>query len=107
MDFKNVKAPETTITIDRQELIAKVGNIYGAIDVLGKRADQINAELKSELTQKLEEFATGNESLEEVFENREQIEVSKYYERLPKPTAIATQQLLDDEIYFLISDEKG
>ncbi|MEH0007676.1 MAG: hypothetical protein V6Z82_03040 [Flavobacteriales bacterium] len=107
MDFKNVKAPETTITIDRQELIAKVGSIYGAIDILGKRADQINAELKAELTQKLEEFATGNESLEEVFENREQIEVSKYYERLPKPTAIATQQLLDDEIYFLVPDEKG
>ncbi len=106
MDFKRVKAPETTTTIDRQALTAKVGSIYAAVNVLARRADQINAELKVELMQKLDEFATGDESLEEVFENREQIEVSKYYESLPKPTAIATQQLLDDEIYFLLPDEK-
>jgi hypothetical protein len=67
---------------------------------MAKRASQVNDDLKSELIEKLEEFATFNDSLEEVFENKEQIEVSRYYERLPKPTAIAVKEWLDGEIYF-------
>ncbi len=99
-DYKNTEAPVSTVTFDKTKIEEPTQNIYKAIAVMSKRASQINDDLKSELVDKLEEFATFNDSLEEVFENKEQIEVSRFYERLAKPTAIAVQEWLDGEIYF-------
>ena len=99
-ELKNSKAPITTVTINRDEFDEKTDNIYEAISIVSKRASQINAEIKKELLEKLEEFATYSDSLEEVFENKEQIEVSKFYEKLPKPHALAVQEWLDDKIYY-------
>ena len=104
-DYKNTKAPETTITFDKTKIEEPTQNIYKAITIMSKRASQISEDLKSELIDKLEEFATFNDSLEEVFENKEQIEVSRFYERLPKPTAIAVQEWLDGEIYHRTPEE--
>lgn len=98
-DLKNSKAPITTVTINREEFDENTDNIYEAISIVSKRASQINAEIKKELLEKLEEFATYSDSLEEVFENKEQIEVSKFYEKLPKPHALAIQEWLEDKIY--------
>ncbi len=103
-DYKNTKAPESTITFDKDIIEAPTKNIYKAIAIMSKRASQVNEDLKSELIDKLEEFATFNDSLEEVFENKEQIEVSRFYERLPKPTAIAVQEWLDGEIFYRTPD---
>ncbi len=99
-DYKNSSASQSTITYDKNAIEAPTGNIYESIAILAKRASQINVELRKELVDKLEEFATHNESLEEIFENKEQIEVSKFYERLPKPTAIAIEEWLRGEIYW-------
>lgn len=99
-DLKNSKAPVTTVTINRDEFDEKTDNIYEAISIAAKRASQINSEIKKELLEKLEEFATYSDSLEEVFENKEQIEVSKFYEKLPKPHALALQEWLEDLIYY-------
>ena len=99
-DLKNTQAPVTTVTINRDEFDDKTDNIYEAISITAKRAIQINAEIKKELLEKLEEFATYSDSLEEVFENKEQIEVSKFYEKLPKPHALAIQEWLEDKIYY-------
>lgn len=99
MDYKETKAPVSTITYDKEAIEASTDNIYEAISVIAKRATQINSDLKKELVDKLDEFATYNDSLEEVFENKEQIEVSKFYERLPKPTAIAVEEWLNDKVY--------
>jgi len=101
MSNKNTNVvPNTTITRDLREIDSKTGNIYESIVVISKRANQIAADLKEELNSKLAEFATTTDNLEEVFENREQIEISKYYERLPKPALIAIGEFLDDKIYF-------
>lgn len=100
MDYKKTTAAQTTITRDVENFKEKVGNVYGALVILSKRANQINQEIKEELTAKLEEFATSHDNLEEIFENREQIEISKFYERLPKPANIAIQELMEDKIYF-------
>ena len=100
MDYKKTNAAQTTITRDVQNFKEKVGNVYGALVILSKRANQINQEIKEELNAKLEEFATSHDNLEEIFENREQIEISKFYERLPKPANIAIQELMEDKIYF-------
>ena len=100
MDYKDTKAPLSTITYNKNELEAPTENIYETISIIAKRADQINGDLKKELVDKLEEFATYNDSLEEVFENKEQIEVSKFYEKLPKPTAMAVEEWLNDKVYF-------
>jgi DNA-directed RNA polymerase subunit K/omega len=100
MDYKNSEAPISTITYDRDKIEAKTQNIYEAISIIAKRAIQINADLKRELVEKLEEFATYNDNLEEIFENKEQIEVSKFYEKLPKPAAIALEEWLNDKIYY-------
>jgi DNA-directed RNA polymerase subunit K/omega len=99
MDLKKAAAPVNTITYNKTAIEQPTGNIYEAITVIAKRANQINAEIKKELTEKLEEFATYNDSLEEIFENKEQIEVSKYYEKLPKPHALAVQEWMEDKIY--------
>ena len=100
MDYKDTKAALSTITYDKNEIEAPTENIYEAISIIAKRANQVSGDLKKELVDKLEEFATFNDSLEEVFENKEQIEVSKFYERLPKPTAIAVEEWLNNKVYF-------
>ncbi|HEY4789182.1 MAG TPA: DNA-directed RNA polymerase subunit omega [Bacteroidales bacterium] len=100
MDYKKSKAPITTITRDLDKLESKAGNIYETVVVISKRANQISVEMKQELNRKLEEFAYYTDNLEEVFENREQIEISKFYERLPKSSLIALQEFVDDEVYF-------
>ncbi len=100
MSVKDTKAEVSTITYDKDKIEEKVGSIYEAIVIMGKRAEQINAEIRSELHGKLDEFAVHNSTLEEVFENREQIEISKHYEKLPKPTSIAIEEWLNEDIYF-------
>lgn len=107
MDTKNLKGPNTTITYNRDNLTAPTGNMYEAISIIAKRTDQINSDIKEELIEKLEEFATYNDSLEEVFENKEQIEVSKYYERLPKPHSIAIDEWMDGKIYYRNTGENS
>ena len=98
MDFKKTSASKTTVTNNNRIIEDKVGNIYKAIVALEKRSNQISSEMKEELVAKLDEFATHNDNLDEVFENKEQIEVSKYYEKLSKPTLIAIKELLDDQL---------
>ena len=90
-DIKNSEAPLSTTTIDKNKVDAPTNNIYEAISIISKRANQINGDIKKELLEKLDEFATYNDSLEEIFENKEQIEVSKFYEKLPKPHSLAVQ----------------
>ncbi|MCT4699402.1 MULTISPECIES: DNA-directed RNA polymerase subunit omega [Tenacibaculum] len=104
MDYKETKAPLSTITYNKEAIEAPTENIYEAISVIAKRANQINSDLKKELVDKLDEFATYNDSLEEVFENKEQIEVSKFYERLPKPHAIAVDEWLNGKVYHRTPD---
>jgi hypothetical protein len=105
MQYKNVNAEKTTITRDVVNLEDKTGNLYQSIDAVSTRSNQITTSIKEELTQKLQEFATSTDSLEEVFENREQIEISKHYEKMPKSTAIAMQELLEDKIYLRNPEE--
>ncbi|WP_417887236.1 DNA-directed RNA polymerase subunit omega [Zunongwangia sp.] len=100
MDIKKSDAPVNTITLNKNEVDAPTQNIYEAISIVAKRANQINGEIKKELLEKLDEFATYNDSLDEIFENKEQIEVSKFYERLPKPHALAVEEWLNDKIYW-------
>ncbi len=99
MDLKNTTAPVNTVTYNRDQIEEPTGNIYEAITIMAKRATQINTEIKKELIEKLEEFATYNDSLEEIFENKEQIEVSKFYEKLPKPHALAVKEWLEGKVY--------
>jgi len=98
--YRNSNAANTTKTYNKLEIESPTDNIYEAISIIAKRSGQINSEIKKELHDKLDEFATHNDSLEEIFENKEQIEVSKFYEKLPKPYAIAIQEWLDDKIYY-------
>lgn len=100
MDLKKINAPINTTTIDKNQVDAPTNNIYEAISIISKRATQINSEIKKELLEKLDEFATYNDSLDEIFENKEQIEVSKFYEKLPKPHSLAVQEWLEDKIYY-------
>ncbi len=100
MDYKKIKTETTTITRDIDEISGKTGNIYESVVVIAKRSNQIGVEIKEELDAKLEEFATNTDNLEEIFENREQIEIARYYEQLPKPTLIALHEFLQDQIYF-------
>ena len=106
MDLKKVKAPVNTETYDRNIIDKSTDNIYEAISIISKRSEQINSDIRTELIDKLEEFATYNDSLEEIFENKEQIEVSKFYERLPKPHALAIQEWLEDKIYHRNNSEE-
>ena len=106
IDYKNSKAPLSTITYNREAIEEQTENLYEAIVVMANRAIQINGDLKKELVDKLEEFATHNDSLEEVFENKEQIEVSKFYERLPKPTAMAVEEWLENRTYHRLAESK-
>ena len=107
MDYKKTGAEKSTITRDLIEFGEKTGNIYNSLAVVAKRSKQINSKLKDELVKKLEEFATNHEQLEEVFENTEQIAVSKFYEKLPKPWSIALKELMEDEIYIKNHEEES
>jgi DNA-directed RNA polymerase subunit K/omega len=100
MDYKNLNAPSSTITRDMMQLSQGIGNIYETVKVIGRRSNQISSEIKHDLEKKLQEFVSYNETLEEIFENREQIEISRFYEKLPKPTLLATQELIEDKIYY-------
>ena len=106
MSYKNVVAEKTTITRDTINIEEKTGNIYESIVAVSKRSNQISVEIKEELTAKLQEFASSTDNLEEIFENREQIELSRYYERMAKPPAIATQEILDDKLFFRNPEEQ-
>lgn len=100
MSYKNNNAERSTITRDTINLEENTGNIYESIVQISKRANQISVEMKEELTNKLQEFASSTDNLEEIFENREQIEISKHYEKMAKPVAMAIQEMLDDQIYI-------
>ena len=92
MDYKKVKTDSEAVTRDTRKFSEQTGNIYETVVVISKRSNQIALELKDELSKKIEEFATTNDNLEEVFENKEQIEIARFYERLPKPTLIAVNE---------------
>jgi DNA-directed RNA polymerase subunit K/omega len=100
MAYRDSTAEKTTITRNLKDLDQQTGNIYETVTILAKRANQINVNLKEELTSKLEEFASTTDNLEEIFENREQIEVSRFYERLPKPAAIAIQEYEEGKVFW-------
>ena len=100
MDYKKSKAPTNTVTRNIMDLCKDTGNIYESVAIIAKRANQISMDMKSELSKKLQEFASTNDNLDEVFENREQIEISRYYEKLPKATLMATQEFIEGKIYY-------
>ena len=104
MELKKSNIPNNTVTRKLVDLDAPTGNIYESVAIIAKRANQIAAEMKQELVSKLEDFSSTQDSLEETFEHREQIEISRYYERLPKPVIIATEEFLDGQIYFREGD---
>ncbi|MEI6489373.1 MAG: DNA-directed RNA polymerase subunit omega [Bacteroidales bacterium] len=99
MDYKKTNAPSNTVTRDMTTLSSDTGSVYETVRIIGKRANQISVEMKSDLEKKLQEFASYNDNLEEVFENREQIEISRYYEKLPKSVLIATQEYIEGKVY--------
>jgi DNA-directed RNA polymerase subunit K/omega len=100
MDYKKSKAPVNTVTRNVMDLCDETGNIYETVAIIAKRANQIAVQIKEDLSKKLAEFASYNDSLEEVFENREQIEISRYYEKLPKPSLLATQEFIEGKVYW-------
>jgi len=100
MDYKKLTAPDNTVTRDMMKLSEETGNVYETVRIIGKRANEIAVEIKQDLGKKLQEFSSSADSLEEIFENREQIEISRYFERLPKPTLIAAQDYLDHEVFY-------
>ena len=100
MDYKKSKAPVNTVTRNIMDLCDETGNIYESVAIIAKRANQISIQIKEDLSKKLAEFASYNDSLEEVFENREQIEISRYYEKLPKPSLLATQEFVEGKVYW-------
>ena len=100
MDYRKTNAPTNTITRDMIKLCDQTGNVYETVAIIAKRANQISVEMKQDLEKKLQEVASVNDNLEEVFENREQIEISRYYEKLPKPTLIAAKEFEDGKVYF-------
>jgi len=100
MDYKKSKAPVNTVTRNIMDLCDETGNIYETVAIIAKRANQISVQIKEDLSKKLAEFASYNDSLEEVFENREQIEISRYYEKLPKPSLLATQEFVEGKVYW-------
>lgn len=100
MDYKKTTAPTNTITRDMMSMAEETGNVYETVRIIGKRANEVSVEIKRDLERKLQEFSSYSDSLDEIFENREQIEISRYFERLPKPTLIAAQEFVDNEIYY-------
>ena len=107
INFKSSNSERSTITRDTINFEEKTGNIYESIVAMSKRSNQISTELKEELTGKLQEFASSTDNLEEIFENREQIEISKFYEKLPKPVAMAMTEMLEDKLYLRRVEEIG
>jgi DNA-directed RNA polymerase subunit K/omega len=105
MDYKKSKAELSTVTRDLRQFDLETGNIYQSVVIISKRANQIGQEMKEELNNKLSEFATSTDNLEEVFENREQIEIARFYEQLPKPSLIAISEFLNDKIYSRIPEK--
>jgi DNA-directed RNA polymerase subunit K/omega len=105
MDYRKSNAPVTTVTRNLDSLNNGTDNIYETVIVVSRRSNQISVEMKQELNKKLEEFASYTDNLEEVFENREQIEISKFYERLPKPTLIALQEFEESKVFFRNPDK--
>ena len=105
MDYKKSNAPLNTVTRDMIELSEDTGNVYETVCIIAKRANQIAAQMKEDLDKKLQEFTPINDNLEEINENREQIEISRFYERLPKPTLIATQEYVDHKLFFRKSNK--
>ncbi len=105
MDYKKLKSETNTTTRDLRRFDEKTENIYQSVVIIGKRANQIGLEMKEELNNKLSEFATSTDNLEEVFENREQIEIARYYEQLPKPSLIAISEYLDEKIYYRVPEK--
>ena len=105
MNFKSTNAEQSTVTRNMDEIEEVTGNIYESCVVVSKRSNQISVDLKEELINKLNEFASSTDNLEEIFENREQIEISKFYERLPKTNAMALKEFLDDKVYFRQSSD--
>lgn len=106
MDIKKSSVPNNTVTRKLTDIDEQTGNIYESVVVISRRANQISSQLKQELNRKLADFSTSTDSLEETFENREQIEISRYYERLPKPALIATDEFLEHQIYFRDASEE-
>jgi DNA-directed RNA polymerase subunit K/omega len=104
MDYKKSNAPLTTVTRNLYDMDNPTGNLYQTVAIVAKRANQISVQMKQELNIKLEEFTSFTDNLEEVFENREQIEISKFYERLPKPTLIAIQEFMEGKVYYRTPD---
>ncbi len=104
MELKNI--PNNTVTRKLTDIDARTGNVYESVVIISRRANQLSSEMKQELTRKLADFSTVSDSLEETFENREQIEISRYYERLPKPSLIATEEFLEGDLYFREAGEK-
>ena len=100
MDYKKSTAPTNTVTRDVMDLCKDTENIYESVAIIGKRANQISADIKAELNKKLQEFTSPTDTLDETFENREQIEISRFYERLPKPTLMATEEFIEGKIYY-------
>lgn len=100
MDYKNSKAPKNTLTRDMNELTAKVGNVYETVAIIGKRSNQISNALKRELDAKLADFAVPQDALDDSFENKEQIEISRNYEKLPKSTLLATQEFIENKLVY-------
>jgi DNA-directed RNA polymerase subunit K/omega len=104
MDYKKTKAESTTVTRDLRLFDQDTLNIYQSVVIISKRANQIGQDMKEELNGKLEEFASSTDNLEEIFENREQIEIAKYYEQLPKPSLISINEYLDANVYYRVPD---
>ncbi len=100
MDYKKTNAPTSTVTRNMADFVQETGNVYESVAIIGKRSNQIAAEMKDELLKKLNEFSSTTDNLEEQFENHEQIEISRFYERLPKPTLIAAQEFIEGKVYF-------
>ncbi len=107
VDFRKTKGiPTSTVTRNIHDLDRQTGNVYQSVMVIGKRANQISVEMKEELDKKLEEFSSYTDNLEEIFENQEQIEISKFYEKLPKPVLYATEEFLKGELEFEIPEKE-
>ena len=100
MDYKKSTAPTNTVNRDVMELCEETGNIYESVAIIAKRSNQIAADIKNELSKKLQEFASSQDNLDEIFENREQIEISRFYEKLPKPSLLATQEFVEGKVYW-------
>jgi DNA-directed RNA polymerase subunit K/omega len=100
MDYKRTNAPVNTVTRDLMKLAEETGNVYETVRIIGKRSNEVSVDMKHDLERKLQEFSSYTDSLDEIFENREQIEISRYFERLPKATLVAAQEFIDGEIYY-------